>query len=313
MQSAGAQKYGRASTAQQGAHPGPAAPPRANTNPQVDYWSLYNQRPSSSANQQQHHTAQGHVQPSHGHGYPQPSVTPAGANFGANPHAMTLPKPSGVEAKPSAKPRSNAEVRLWDNHGERQLCEWKADLFATFKTAELLERAWTKSSISDDDYTREMWKLINQFKNLRAYLQDSMLDVRRFLQEYNMEAPAAIHRLLVIGTPATVEFGDGSTVKEKEKVGKLIAVIVASFINAMDALKLNLLEVDQIQPLILEVVSALNRMELTNYSSTLKMKEWLSRLNSMRAVDRMSDDDVRQLSHDLEKGFAEFHAKLEDI
>jgi len=41
-----------------------------------------------------------------------------------------------------------------------------------------------------------------------------------------------------------------------------------------------------------------------------KVREWLVTLNGMRAVDNLSDDQARQLSHDLEVGYTAFHAFL---
>mmetsp|Transcript_13647 Transcript_13647/g.29549 ORF Transcript_13647/g.29549 Transcript_13647/m.29549 type:complete len:338 (+) Transcript_13647:109-1122(+) len=316
----------------------PAAPHHAqSSSSQIDYWSMYGQQPQARPPQAfQPHPAHGppQVHPqhqAHPQHQPHPQMSPVYGHAATGvPHAQThaqglspAMQSQGQNAQNSysgsgtlSGTRKGEEVRLWENNRERQRYSTMAEMFALFKVAEQLERAWQKSAVTDDDYTREMWKVINQFKATRDSSKDYVPDLMRFAQEYNMDVPAALHRLLVSGVPATVEHGDGSATKakEKEKTGKLIAQIVAGFISAMDSLRLNFNAVDQIQPVILDLVNTLNRMDgLTNFNGKLKLKEWLAKLNMMRAVDTLSEDDTRQLTHDLETALAEFHTKLDEL
>jgi ESCRT-I complex subunit VPS28 len=43
------------------------------------------------------------------------------------------------------------------------------------------------------------------------------------------------------------------------------------------------------------------------YEGKAKIKEWLIRLNGMRAAEELSDGDSRQLLFDLESAHTEFH------
>lgn len=80
----------------------------------------------------------------------------------------------------------------------------------------------------------------------------------------------------------------------------------------MDALKLNYFAVDQLQPLLSNLMRSL--AQIKTLSSTYKGKEkilnWLKKLNKMRAFDELVDDDIRQLSFDIDSAMNEFHQTL---
>jgi ESCRT-I complex subunit VPS28 len=90
----------------------------------------------------------------------------------------------------------------------------------------------------------------------------------------------------------------------------------------MDALKLNMIVIDQIHPLLSDLVLALHKSNVAKtYRGVDKIKEWLVTLNARKASDEMSNDQTRQLMFDLEgfvyikNGFhnsahAEFHRCL---
>lgn len=68
---------------------------------------------------------------------------------------------------------------------------------------------------------------------------------------------------------------------------------------------------DQIQPLIQDLVRALNRAEvLVPGFEREPLQKWLVQLNSMRAVEELDDDQVRQLSFDLDSSFNNFMKRL---
>lgn len=103
-------------------------------------------------------------------------------------------------------------------------------------------------------------------------LGESVPDVERFIKDYQLDCPAAKHRLLNIGVPATVEFGGkGKT----ESHGKLIAETTQFFITCMDNLKLDMTSQDQVQPLVNDLVDAIMRNELKDYDDHKdKLKNW---------------------------------------
>jgi len=70
-----------------------------------------------------------------------------------------------------------------------------------------------------------------------------------------------------------------------------------SYITAMDALKLGQKAVDEVQPVIADLVSTLNRCDKVadDFVGLEKARSWLVTLNGMRASDELVDDQIRQL------------------
>lgn len=65
----------------------------------------------------------------------------------------------------SKKGMASARVgKLWTDTKSRRRYEDLADFYAILKATEHLERAFTSSAISQEDYTRECQKLIGQFR-----------------------------------------------------------------------------------------------------------------------------------------------------
>lgn len=80
----------------------------------------------------------------------------------------------------------------------------------------------------------------------------------------------------------------------------------------MDALKLGQRAVDEVQPLISELMSSLGRVPSlsSEFEGVVKMSVWLKKLNEMRAADEIEENDVRQLLFDLESSYTAFHKHL---
>jgi ESCRT-I complex subunit VPS28 len=113
---------------------------------------------------------------------------------------------------------------------------------------------------------------------------------------------------------------------------KLVAETVQHFITAMDALKLNMVAVDQLHPLMNDLVESLQRVPLPSASSPahlealqkLKLDHWLGIFDKMKASEELTADQLRQvhgiflisLSHsqllfDLESAYSAFHRLLQ--
>lgn len=80
----------------------------------------------------------------------------------------------------------------------------------------------------------------------------------------------------------------------------------------MDSLKLNLVAIDQIHPLLSDLMQSLSQVTVLppSYQGRSKILEWLKKINRMRASEELTEDDVRQLSFDLESSLTEFHRVL---
>jgi len=126
---------------------------------------------------------------------------------------------------------------------------------------------------------------------------------------YQMDCPRASQRLLILGIPEHMRSsGDGT----QHYITVTVAETVQFFITAMDAVKLEQRAVDELQPLLSDLMDALSRLPETpkDFEPYNRVKVWLQKLNSLRAVDEISEEDARQLSHDLDAAYAEFHRYL---
>lgn len=76
----------------------------------------------------------------------------------------------------------------------------------------------------------------------------------------------------------------------------------------MDAVRLEQRYVDELQPLLSDLMDSLTRLPETpnDFEPNRKVQHWLQKLNSMRAVDEIEEEDARQLLHDLDACYTEF-------
>jgi len=155
-------------------------------------------------------------------------------------------------------------------------------------------------------------KLISQFKLTHAAAVNSChnFDIYDFIKSYKINVPLGVTRLLEDGVPAT-------TVHQvAEEKGRIVLVQDATekFITAMDAIRLGQSAVDELQPVLGDLMDALTKLPdlPKDFESTKKVHDWLIRLNKMRAAEEITEDDSRQLSHDLDVAYTVFRRYLND-
>lgn len=126
---------------------------------------------------------------------------------------------------------------------------------------------------------------------------------RDFMALYQMDCPRATERLLRMGVPEPMKNADSNTT-----VAVTVAETVQHFITTMDAVKLEQRAVDELQPLLSDLMDSMTRLPETpnDFEPNRKVRKWLQKLNAMRAVDQIDEDDARQLYHDLDSAYAEF-------
>ena len=124
------------------------------------------------------------------------------------------------------------------------------------------------------------------------------------MQIYQMDCPRATNRLLKMGVPEPIK----SSNESEGGVAVTVAETVQHFITTMDAVKLEQRAVDELQPLLSDLMECLTRLPETpnDFDPNRKVQTWLQKLNAMRAVDQIDEDDARQLYHDLDSAYAEF-------
>jgi len=203
-------------------------------------------------------------------------------------------------------------IELYQSTQELDALESQADLYAIILATEHLERAYVRDAIGYQEYTTECLKLLSQFKLAeRAALRAGNIpSTEEFMRLYQMDCPRATQRLLTMGVPERMRSSgdDGS----HHYITVTVAETVQYFITAMDAVKLEQRAVDELQPYLIDLMDALTRLPDTpnEFEPQTKVDAWVQKLNSLRAVDEISEEDARQLAHDLEAAYAEFQRYL---
>ncbi|CAJ1961721.1 unnamed protein product [Cylindrotheca closterium] len=199
------------------------------------------------------------------------------------------------------------EIHLYESSRERQSYDDQGTLYGIILATEHLERSYARDAITNSEYTAECNKLISQFRLAEKAVLGSDNNIRsteEFMKLYEMDCPRADERLLKMGVPEPIR----NTSTESAGVAVTVAEAVQHFITIMDAVKLEQRAVDDLQPLLSDLMDSLARLPETpnDFEPNRKVKHWLQKLNSMRAFDEIDDDDSRQLYHDLDSAYAEF-------
>jgi ESCRT-I complex subunit VPS28 len=227
-----------------------------------------------------------------------------GKNNKATASRVTLAPTKGTSASVDVQ----HEIDAYDSYKERDALETQSDLYAIILATEHLERAYARDAISHQEYTSECLKLIGQFKmeEQTALKAGGCNSTEEFMQRFQMDCPRATQRLLKMGIPQPVNSGGGSA--DSNTITVTVAETVQFFITAMDAVKLEQRAVDELQPLLADLMDALTRLPETpnDFDANTRVLQWLQKLNEMRAVDEIDENDARQLSHDLDVAYAEF-------
>lgn len=213
----------------------------------------------------------------------------------------------------TALDQSMPEIDLYESSRERKAYENMGDLYTIITATEHLERAYAQDAITQSEYTTECNRLISQFKIAeRAALggggggnKGNSMTTETFMRVYQMDCPRATDRLLVKGIPEPVKNSNSSA---HANVAVTVAETVQHFITAMDAVKLDQRAVDELQPLLSDLMNALIQLPDTpnDFAANDKVQKWLEKLNAMRAVEMIDEDDGRQLYHDLDSAYSEF-------
>lgn len=181
---------------------------------------------------------------------------------------------------------------------EQEYYEHLANLYSIIRTLDRLEKAYIRDTCSSNEYTSSCQKLLSQYKSAQKV---EPIDLTAFVKQYNLDCKAAIERIEA-GVPATVDI----------VITRTVAEAVQYFITAMDSLKLNMVAVDQLQPLLVDLLDILEKVPSipTHFEGKIKVKEWLDLLARMKASDELDEEQSRQLLFDLESAYTAFHKVL---
>ncbi|KAJ6227289.1 vacuolar protein sorting 28 [Anaeramoeba flamelloides] len=195
-------------------------------------------------------------------------------------------------------------LKLFTNTKEREKVDNYANLYSIIKTVDLLERAYVRDAISSETYTKECGKLISQFKVALDSVGMEIENVSKWMEGYGMNCKAAEKTLIEQGVPSTVMYGN-SYEKQEGESGVFIFQTASFFITAMDSVKLNMIAVDQLQPVLSDLLNSLNKIDKLkpDFDGKVRITKWLKTFNLMRASDELSNEQSRQLLFDLETSY----------
>jgi len=255
--------------------------------------------------------------PAPGYGGPSPSATPTQlpqiltqSTIGTIAAGMT--PPMARTASPTTIQRPKEKVQLYQGPREREKYDNMADLYAIIKTVEHLEKAYVKDAIPADKYEPACTKLIAQYRTACGLIE---MSVDEFVAMYKLDCPAAMLRLKA-GIPATLEHTTAPTSSGGNQQA-VVAQVVQHFITTSDLVKLCSTEegnvsVDQLLPYLRDLLDALNKMPSLSpdFIGKAKIKEWIKVLTPQPASYQLTDEQVRQISFDLESSHDAFFKSL---
>ena len=153
----------------------------------------------------------------------------------------------------------DTRVKLWNGTKERAYYDSMSDMFAILMATQHLEKAYIRSAVSEDEYTEECQRLIAQFKTTEEGLKQSKFDfadTKEFIRRFRIDCPMAVTRLLEHGVPATVMHAATDSSRDTTV---LVAEATQFFITALDTLKLDQRAVDEIHPIMKDLVETVNK------------------------------------------------------
>lgn len=213
----------------------------------------------------------------------------------------------------SATINLDEEVKLYNTSAERDLYESLAEIYSIIVTLDAIERAYIKDSITESDYTETCSRLLKQYKSNLAdeTVSRAFKDLESFKREWDIECPRATERIK-IGIPATVEQPSHTATPSSGGGAAATLVVAASelFITLLDAIQLGMVSKDQLHPLLVETIQAVNKVTSVEFDNKDKIVRWLITLNQMRAAEELNEDQARDFRYDMDSAYNGFKATL---
>lgn len=151
-------------------------------------------------------------------------------------------------------------------------------------------------------YTQTCNRLLAQYKTLREALGKDAPDLAQFGASLGLNCKAAINRLR-LGVPATTLHGGQST--DAGASASLVFRAAQSYITVLDALKLGMKAVDQLVPLLSDIMNYVNQITdmPAEHEARAPVRQWLVLMNGMRAHEELTIEQARQCEFDLQKAY----------
>lgn len=190
------------------------------------------------------------------------------------------------------------------------------DLYASIKALEKLEKGYRggifdASPQAKAEYESHCKSLIGQCRTAHQCIQTAFPNISKFAEAYQMHCPGALNRL-VRGVPATLEHGDVGGGPDFRKTAQHTQELTAAFIGLLDTLRLQVREADQLNFPANALLNALNKGDYLapNLPGREKIVAWVGKIENMRAAEKLTEEEARQMISDVDRAYAYFESCL---
>eukprot|EP00758_Cryptobia_borreli_P004199 Tbor_TRINITY_DN4238_c0_g1::TRINITY_DN4238_c0_g1_i1::g.23841::m.23841/K12184/VPS28; ESCRT-I complex subunit VPS28 len=196
-----------------------------------------------------------------------------------------------------------------------------SDLYAVIVQIEKIERANNRDLIHSDEYDVVLRKLLNKFNNISSLLAHQtqyypfFTNIDEFWSDFCSNCVAARNRVK-IGHPKDAEAAaallhhQGEEANNTKRVDpKMVLETAQHFITLMDSVKLQQVAVDQLYPILSDLVQTLSA-GFKEFEYLPKLEEWSRRMNDMHPTDELNERDTRELAFDMDRGYQAFYRYL---
>jgi ESCRT-I complex subunit VPS28 len=198
---------------------------------------------------------------------------------------------------------------------ERHLVDNISDLYAVIVALEKLEKAHQRDLIQTEQYEAVLRKLLKRYHACLDELNQSGNSLfpgeGPFWETYASKWIAARRRVQQ-GHPADIaqEAASAEAARRSGVDPKTVAEAVQHFITLMDCLKLQQTAVDQLFPILNDVLATLKKIGNSNFDFATKLEGWTHRLEHMHPSDELNERDTRELAFDVDRAYAAFYGSL---
>jgi len=155
--------------------------------------------------------------------------------------------------------------------------------------------------------------LLKQYKSNLAddTVSSAFKDLESFKREWEIDCPRATERIR-IGIPSTIEHPSHTATPQGGGGAAATLVVAASelFITLLDAIQLGMVSKDQLHPLLVETIQAVNKVTSVEFENKDKIVRWLITLNQMRAAEELDENQARDFQYDMDSAYNGFKATL---
>ena len=201
--------------------------------------------------------------------------------------------------------------------GERHFVENLSDFYAVIVAIEKLEKANHRDLVKTDAYEAVLRRLLNKYQSILGELKSGnpLFKGEVAFWESHGSKWIAARRRVQQGHPADVEqeAAAAASAEAARRSGvdpKTVAEAVQHFITLMDCLKLQQTAVDQLFPILNDVLGTLKKIGNSEFDFASKLESWVRRLEQMHPSDELNERDTRELAFDVERAYGAFYSSL---